>query len=78
MASSNRYAVPHSLRLPRRSNAYLSLVCPSDAISSIVALVGVVGSQNGIPWLDPVAGLAVGAMIVKMGVGKLYLFISLF
>lgn len=40
----------------------------TDAISSVVALFGVAGAQYGVAWLDPVAGLAVGVMIVKMGV----------
>jgi divalent metal cation (Fe/Co/Zn/Cd) transporter len=35
----------------------------------VVALFGVAGAQYGVAWLDPVAGLAVGVMIVKMGVG---------
>jgi cation diffusion facilitator family transporter len=39
----------------------------SDALSSVVALVGILGAQYGYPWWDPVAGLAVSAMIAKMG-----------
>ncbi len=33
-----------------------------------MALVGIVGAQMGVAWLDPVAGLAVAAMIAKVGV----------
>ncbi|KAG0587956.1 hypothetical protein KC19_2G204300 [Ceratodon purpureus] len=39
----------------------------SDAISSIVALIGVGGAMMGIPLLDPVAALLVSGMIVKAG-----------
>ncbi|MGG4035709.1 cation diffusion facilitator family transporter [Paenibacillus cisolokensis] len=37
----------------------------SDALVSIGAVVGIVGAQLGLPWLDPVAALAVGLMICK-------------
>ncbi|XP_024010771.1 metal tolerance protein C1 isoform X2 [Eutrema salsugineum] len=39
----------------------------SDAISSVVALVGVGGSILGVHFLDPLAGLVVSAMIFKAG-----------
>ena len=39
----------------------------SDAISSIVVLVGVGGALLGYPWLDVVAALIVGFMVVKIG-----------
>ncbi|KAL2636041.1 hypothetical protein R1flu_007520 [Riccia fluitans] len=39
----------------------------SDAISSVVALIGVGGAIAGMPLLDPVAGLLVSGMIVKAG-----------
>jgi cation diffusion facilitator family transporter len=37
----------------------------SDALVSIGAAVGIIGAQFGLPWLDPVAALAVGAIICK-------------
>lgn len=40
----------------------------SDAASSLVVLVGVAGSIMGITWLDEIAAIVVGIMIVKMGV----------
>ncbi|XP_072975912.1 metal tolerance protein 2 [Typha angustifolia] len=40
----------------------------SDAISSVVALIGVGGSIIGIPVLDPFAGLVVSGMILKAGI----------
>ena len=35
----------------------------SDALSSVVALVGIGGSMLGLPFLDPLAGVLVGAMV---------------
>lgn len=39
-----------------------------DAISSVVAMIGIAGAQIGYPELDPLAGLAVAGLIVKIGV----------
>ena len=39
----------------------------SDAISSIAALVGIIGSMMGYPMLDPIAAAMVGFMIIHMG-----------
>jgi len=37
----------------------------SDALVGVGAAVGIIGSQFGLPWLDPVAAIAVGALICK-------------
>ncbi|WP_061286721.1 cation diffusion facilitator family transporter [Herbaspirillum chlorophenolicum] len=39
----------------------------SDAASSLVVGVGIVGNLAGYPILDPIAALIVGVMVVKMG-----------
>jgi cation diffusion facilitator family transporter len=39
----------------------------SDAASSLVVGVGIVGNLLGYPLLDPIAALIVGAMVTKMG-----------
>ncbi|CBK21346.2 Cation efflux protein [Blastocystis hominis] len=39
----------------------------SDVWASVVALGGLGGSYFGIPWCDPVGGIAVGALIAKTG-----------
>lgn len=39
----------------------------SDAASSLVVGVGIIGNLLGFPLLDPIAALVVGAMITKMG-----------
>ena len=40
----------------------------SDALSSVVALVGIGGAMAGWAWLDPLAATAVGGMVAWMGV----------
>ncbi|NIK78334.1 cation diffusion facilitator family transporter [Paenibacillus castaneae] len=37
----------------------------SDALVSTGAAVGIIGAQFGLPWLDPVAAIAVGVIICK-------------
>lgn len=44
----------------------------SDALVSIGAAVGIVGSQFGMPWLDPIAALLVGLIICKTAWGIFY------
>ena len=39
----------------------------SDALSSIVVLIGVGGAMLGLPWLDAVGAIVVAAMIARMG-----------
>ena len=39
----------------------------TDALSSVVALAGIVGSACGVPILDPVAGVLVSGLILKEG-----------
>ena len=39
----------------------------SDAASSLVVALGIVGNLLGYPLLDPVAALIVGLMVTKMG-----------
>ncbi|KAJ1960853.1 mitochondrial metal transporter [Dispira parvispora] len=40
----------------------------SDALSSIVAVVAILGAQFGLPVLDPLGGLLVGAILLKNGI----------
>ncbi len=41
----------------------------SDALSSIGALIGIVGARNGFPVLDQVAGIVICIMIIAVAVG---------
>lgn len=47
-----------------RANAWHSR---SDALSSIAVLIGIVGAQAGIIWLDAVAAIAVALLIARIG-----------
>lgn len=47
-----------------RANAWHSR---SDAISSVVVVIGVLGSMNGLNYLDAVAAIVVGIMVAKIG-----------
>ena len=40
----------------------------SDAMSSVVALVGIGGACLGFPLLDPIAGICVAGMVAMTGV----------
>jgi len=48
-----------------RANAWHSR---SDAISSVIVVVGVLGSMGGLTYLDAVAAIGVGIMVAKIGV----------
>jgi cation diffusion facilitator family transporter len=39
----------------------------SDALVSVGAVIGIIGSQINLPWLDPVAATVVGIFICKTG-----------
>ncbi|MFD0961451.1 cation diffusion facilitator family transporter [Paenibacillus chungangensis] len=59
----------YNSRLARRINNSALMAASkdnlSDALVSIGAAVGIIGAQFGLPWLDPVAALAVGIIICK-------------
>ncbi len=59
----------YNIRLARRINSRAITAAAqdnrSDAIVSIGAFIGIVGSQFGLPWLDPLAATLVGLIIVK-------------
>lgn len=61
----------YTLHVAKRINSDMlkanALHSRSDAASSLVVLVGVGGSLLGVVWLDALAAIVVGAMIIKMG-----------
>lgn len=61
------YGYNHKLALKINSNAMLAVALDnrSDAMVSVGAFIGIVGSQFGIPWLDPLTATLVGIMICK-------------
>ncbi|MGC3872823.1 cation diffusion facilitator family transporter [Halomonas sp. GXIMD04776] len=44
----------------------------SDALSTVVVLIGLVGAQFGIQWLDAVAAIAVGLLVGQIGASLLW------
>ncbi|WP_438348036.1 cation diffusion facilitator family transporter [Paenibacillus sp. FA6] len=59
----------YNIRLARRINSNAINAAAqdnrSDAFVSIGAFIGIVGSQFGLPWLDPLAATLVGIIICK-------------
>lgn len=59
----------YNSRLARKINNQALLAAAkdnlSDAMVSVGAAVGIIGAQFGMPWLDPVAAIAVGLVICK-------------
>jgi cation diffusion facilitator family transporter len=47
-----------------RANAWHSR---SDAISSVAVMIGILGAQQGFPWLDVVAAMFVAVIIARIG-----------
>jgi cation diffusion facilitator family transporter len=44
----------------------------SDALSSIIVIVGVIGTMNGIAYLDAVAAIGVALMIARVGLKQIW------
>lgn len=40
----------------------------SDVLASVAAFTGIIGARLGFPLLDPLAGLVIAALIVRMGI----------
>lgn len=59
----------YNIRLARRINSHAMTAAAqdnrSDALVSIGAFVGIMGSQFGLPWLDPLTATIVGFIICK-------------
>lgn len=61
----------YNLKLAQRINSQAMRAVAADnradALVSVGAFIGIVGSQFGLPWLDPLAALLVGVIICKTG-----------
>jgi cation diffusion facilitator family transporter len=59
----------YNIRLARRINSNAMMAAAqdnrSDALVSVGAFIGIIGSQFGLPWLDPLTALIVGLIICK-------------
>jgi cation diffusion facilitator family transporter len=40
----------------------------SDVLSTVAALAGIIGAKLGFPFLDPLAGLIIAGMIIRIGI----------
>ena len=63
------FGVTHAIGLRCRSPAIVANAFHhrSDALSSLVAIVGILGALSGTSWLDPLAATLVGVMVAGMG-----------
>lgn len=63
----------YNIKLARRINSNALMAAAqdnrSDALVSIGAFVGILGSQFGLPWLDPFTACVVGGLICKTAWG---------
>lgn len=63
----------HTLRIGKQTGSALLQANAwhhrSDALSSVVALIGIGAAQLGFVWGDPLAALVIAAMLVKIGWG---------
>jgi cation diffusion facilitator family transporter len=59
----------YNVRLAKKINSHAMMAAAqdnrSDAFVSIGAFIGIIGSQFGLPWLDPLTALIVGFIICK-------------
>lgn len=44
----------------------------SDSLSSLIVLIGLIGSMFGLQWLDPIAAIAVSLLVAKIGLDTLW------
>jgi divalent metal cation (Fe/Co/Zn/Cd) transporter len=65
----------YTLKVGKRNNSLAVIANAwnhrSDAYSSVVALTGIVGARLAFEYLDPIAGLVVSALIIKLKIQKL-------
>jgi cation diffusion facilitator family transporter len=62
-----RYTLRYAKRIQSTSLIADAWHHRSDVFSSVAALIGIAGARLGIKMLDPLAGVVVGVLIVKIG-----------
>jgi cation diffusion facilitator family transporter len=69
--AANEWMYWYSIRVAKRLNSALMRANAwhhrSDAISSIIVVIGIVGTMAGLPYLDAVGAIGVSLMIGKIG-----------
>ena len=73
---SKEWIYHYTMRTARRLNSSLLRAnawhSRTDAISSVAVMLGILGAQQGFPWLDVVAAMFVALLIGKIGWGLSY------
>jgi len=64
-----RYALRYGKKIQSTSLIADAWHHRSDMLSSVAALIGIVGARLGFKILDPIAGIVVGVFVVKIGFG---------
>ena len=62
-----RYALKYGKEIQSSSLVADAWHHRSDALSSIAALIGIAGARLGMEILDPIAGIVVGILVIKIG-----------
>ena len=62
-----RYALKYGKKIQSSSLIADAWHHRSDALSSIAALIGIAGARLGFEILDPIAGIVVGILVIKIG-----------
>ena len=69
--ASKEWIYHYTMRTAQRLNSSLLKAnawhSRTDAISSIAVMIGILGAQQGLPWLDVVAAMFVAVIIAKIG-----------
>ncbi len=69
--ASKEWIYHYTMRTARRLNSSLLRAnawhSRSDAISSVAVMIGILGAQQGFPWLDVVAAMFVAIIIARIG-----------
>lgn len=74
-AAGNEVVAIYRIRAGRRIGSAALIAegqhARTDALTSLAVVIGVIGAWVGLPWLDPVIGLVIAAVIVAVLIGSM-------
>lgn len=74
-ATGNEVVAIYRIRAGRRIGSAALIAegqhARTDALTSLAVAIGVIGAWTGLPWLDPVIGLVIAAVIVMVLIGSM-------
>ena len=74
-AAGNEVVARYRIRAGRRIGSAALIAegqhARTDALTSLAVVIGVIGAWFGLPWVDPVIGLAIAAVIIAVLVGSM-------